>query len=63
MAGEYLAQASAQSKGSTCRLLKAMSSQALAISEDEGFTNLLNKLFQCLTTLMVKNIYIFNIQR
>lgn len=63
MAGEHLARAPAQSKSSTCRSLRAVFSQALAISKDGDFTKLLNKLFQCLITLMVEKIFFSNIQR
>ena len=44
------------------RLLKALSSLILNVSKDRASTTSLGNLFQCLTTLIVKNFFItFNL--
>jgi len=43
------------------RLLRAPSRLALHVSEDEASTTSLGNLFQCLITLILKSLFLFNL--
>jgi len=55
--GEHLVQRSAQSRVSQNRLLRAASSQVFSISKDGESATSLGNPFQCLTTLIVKEVF------